>query len=161
MTPLTRSWSQSKAKAQWHRPTCNLLLQGGASQLSVKVSNAATHWTLSEKRLSKHSSFTGQLSFGVQSTNIWARLGFGGHSQHKNGARRSRKGCEGKKTWLTFSQFENFCWFLKSIGLSIHGCFIKATPAPHFQSCFEIFCNMSPDSSNVKFYIEMLNADNS
>lgn len=43
-----------------------------ASQLSEQVSSSAMHWTLSEWRLSRPSSFTGQLTFGGQSTCVWA-----------------------------------------------------------------------------------------
>lgn len=79
---LPHSWSQTKAKTQWHRPSCNPLVLGRASQLSEHVSSSAMHWTLSERRLSKHS-FTGQLSFGGQSTSIWAGVMIGAESQPK------------------------------------------------------------------------------
>lgn len=81
--PLPHSWSQTKAKTQWHRPNCNPLVLGRASQLSEQVSSSAMHWTLSERRLSKHSSLTGQLNFGGQATSVWAGVGLGAQSQHK------------------------------------------------------------------------------
>lgn len=86
MPLLPHSWSQTKAKTQWQRPNCNLLVLGRASQLSEQVSSSALHWTLSERRLTKHSSFNGQLSletFGPES-GLKHRV----NTNKKNGPRR-------------------------------------------------------------------------
>lgn len=75
-----------------------------ASQLSEQVSSSAMHWTLSEWRLSRPSSLTGQLTFGGQSTCVWAGSALV-QRQHKSktGINLMRKRCKG--THLTEVQF--------------------------------------------------------
>lgn len=75
-----------------------------ASQLSEQVSSSAMHWTLSEWRLSRPSSFTGQLTFGGQSTCVWAGSALV-QRQHKSttGINLMRKRCT--RTHLTEVHF--------------------------------------------------------
>lgn len=142
MPPLPHSWSQIKAKAQWHRPNCNLLVVRKASQLSDWVSSLAMHWNLSEKRLSKYSLFTGQLSFEVQSTNVdWTSKGrvCSTHStQITKWSRPVEKKVARKQTWK--------CLLVLNISTPI-----SERPLQYLKNC-----NLKVYSSNSTFHRKSL-----